>query len=181
LQEHPLSEVQEWGMILFSGVIRSMIKPFPRLWDALMRDGEPPQVLLERLPTTVYDAWRNDSWGELVTFRHHVVNMLIEDGALADLRTHLSPKSLRKARQEIAQWGNISSALEEWRARQEVSQRLDELAAHAGLAGRAAEVFALQRQGLRQKQISTHLGISRDDVNTYEKRIRAKIRATKPA
>jgi RNA polymerase sigma factor (sigma-70 family) len=177
LQEHPRDEVREWGSILFSGVMCSMINTdISRLHTALVRDGEPHHVLLERLPAHVYSAWHDKSWSGLEELRNLIVKLLIADSGSATLSNHLCPESLRKAHQEIAQWGNITSALEEWSALQEVNQRLNAWAAQARLSPNEPEVLNLQRQGLTQPQISTELGISRDDVNTYERRIRTKLR-----
>ena len=167
MQEHPLAGVQEWGNILFSGVMRSMIRPnIPRLWNALVRDGEPYQVLMERLPANVYSAWHDGSWTSLEELRNLIVNQVIEDGAPDTLSNHLSAESLRKAHQEIAQWGTIASSLEEWSAIQDVGPRLDAWAAHAKLSSLEAEALALTRQGFTQEQIGAQLHLRRGTVKT---------------
>jgi len=112
MQEHSLEKVREWGTILFSGFMCSMITlSIPRLWNTLARDGEPHQVLRERLPVNVYAARHNGSWSCLEELRNRIVELVIEDGASASLSSHLSPQSLRKAQQELAHWDTIASPL----------------------------------------------------------------------
>jgi hypothetical protein len=77
MQEHPLAEVREWGNILFSGVMRSMIHMhFPGLRDALAQEGNPEKVLLARLPATVYACWYEGSRESLAAIRNRVVRVL---------------------------------------------------------------------------------------------------------
>jgi ATP/maltotriose-dependent transcriptional regulator MalT len=182
MQEHPLAKVREWGSILFSGAMRAQIRPrTPRLWNALIRHGEPYQVLLERLPATGYSAWHDTVCNSVEAIRNLIVKRIIEDVASDTLSDHLSPESLRQADQELAQWGSITlspeDSLDDWSATQEASQRLNEIAARAGLAPREAEVLALLRQGLTQEQIGARLTPpqSRDTVKTWVERARAKM------
>ena len=70
LQDHPLAEVREWGSILFAGVMRSMINMyFPGLRDALAQEGNPEEVLLQRLPPTGYASWHGGSRESLERFK----------------------------------------------------------------------------------------------------------------
>ena len=176
MQEHPLAEMREWGSIYFAGVMCSMINTdIPRLHNVLVQDGKPHHVLLERLPAYVCSTWPDKSGSGLEELRDLIVKQIIEDCGLATLSNHLSRQSLRKAHSEIAQWSNSASSLEEWSATQEVSQRLDELAACAGLSPRGAEVLALLRQGLTQEQIGEQLHLPRGTVKTYCERVAEKM------
>jgi DNA-binding NarL/FixJ family response regulator len=134
--------------------------------------------LLERIAAATYQAWSERRPGESLAQLQPRIASLLEDGdASAEPQERLSPESLGKMQQEIAQWSNIASSLEEWTAIQEASQRLDELAARAGLSLREAEVLALMRQGLTQEQIGARLTppLPRDTVKTYAERIATKM------
>ena len=77
MQEHPITEVREWGSIMFAGVMRSMIhRNFPGLWAALAQEGTPEEVLLARLPPTVYACWYDDSRESLEAIRNRIVRVL---------------------------------------------------------------------------------------------------------
>jgi len=150
-----------------------------RLKAALGKDGKSPfTALLERIAAATYQAWSERRPGESLAQLQPRIASLLEDGdASAEPQERLSPESLGKMQQEIAQWSNIASSLEEWTAIQEASQRLDELAARAGLSLREAEVLALMRQGLTQEQIGARLTppLPRDTVKTYAERIATKM------
>jgi DNA-binding CsgD family transcriptional regulator len=101
LQEHPLEEVREWGNILFSGVMRSMITlDFPGLWDALAQEGNPEQVLLARLPATVYACWYDRPWESLEAIRNRVTRVLKQNDSQAS-RKDRKDRAQRDARAPV--------------------------------------------------------------------------------
>jgi DNA-binding CsgD family transcriptional regulator len=176
LQDHPRREVEEFGISLFSGGVYAMInREFPRVRTALAREGDPEHELLSKLPGHVFDTYRTSTHQDLETFRDTVITKVLADATAGNLEAHLSPESLRKAQQELSQWGPNVPPLEEWTVKQ-LSQKSDALAARCGLSLREAEVLTLRQQGLKQKAIGARLGIAREQVNTHLMRARKKMR-----
>jgi DNA-binding CsgD family transcriptional regulator len=154
-----------------------------RLTEALLAEirtrgeaGQSPfSLLLKVLPTNVYQAFAKP-WGTLQELRNTIVALIQKDITGHTLQEHVSPESLHKAQQEIADWDTLTSSLAAWRAMEEVRQELDRVSQQAGLSPREAEVITLRRQGLTQKQIGIHLTVPRDQVKIHEKRATQKMR-----
>jgi DNA-binding CsgD family transcriptional regulator len=176
LMESPTEPQQEQGMLSVAGWIATQIslERNRRLRQALAQDDlavdaprmSPFTTLLEQLPAYTYEVWYQEGWTTVEELRTRIASLMEGYGIDPGLNAHLSEESLRKAHHEISQWGSDTS-LQDFAARQEASQRLDEVAAGAGLSPREAEVLALQRQGLTQEQIGTQLDLPRTTVKTY--------------
>jgi RNA polymerase sigma factor (sigma-70 family) len=185
----PSQDAQVAGTIAFAGWAEANLSLAPlqpqkgnRLRAALeeeskTRGGTPQQILQERLPANVYRGWSERApLAPLTKLRNTIADLVTADCARDTLSHHLGSDAQRRARQAIAQWDGLHSSLEAWKSREEVSRSLERLSQHSKLSTHEAEVLNLRRQGLTQEQISTRLGVSRYDVKTYEKRIRAKLR-----
>ena len=184
LMESPFEYQQEQGMLSVAGWAATQIslEHNRRLRHALAHDDiavNAPRMsefptLCEQLPAHTYEAWYQEGWSTLAELRTRIASSMEQDGVALGLTAHLTPDSLRQAQQELSSWGSNTS-LEEFAARQEVSQRLDEAATRAGLSPREAEVLALQRHGLTQAQIGEQLHLPRTTVKTYRERVAEKM------
>ena len=184
LMESPFEYQQEQGMLSVAGWAATQIslEHNRRLRHALAHDDiavNAPRMsefptLCEQLPAHTYEAWYQEGWSTLAELRTRIASSMEQDGVALGLTAHLTPDSLRQAQQELSSWGSNTS-LEEFAARQEVSQRLDEVATRAGLSPREADVLALQRHGLTQAQIGEQLHLPRTTVKTYRERVAEKM------
>ena len=184
LMESPFEYQQEQGMLSVAGWAATQIslEHNRRLRHALAHDDiavNAPRMsefptLCEQLPAHTYEAWYQEGWSTLAELRTRIASSMEQDGIDLGLTAHLTPDSLRQAQQELSSWGSKTS-LEEFAARQEVSQRLDEVATRAGLSPREADVLALQRHGLTQAQIGEQLHLPRTTVKTYRERVAEKM------
>jgi hypothetical protein len=91
LMEVPIPEVQTVGMLAFSGWVRTQLtlKPLPpkggnRLRAALeeeskIQGGSPEHILLERLPTNTYRAWKEKQWKTHAELRTQIAYLVEHD------------------------------------------------------------------------------------------------------
>ena len=77
------------------GVMRSMINMyFLGLRDALAQEGNPEEVLLQRLPPTGYASWHGGSRESLETIRNRIVRVLKQNDSQAPRDEHAQRDAL---------------------------------------------------------------------------------------
>ena len=162
-------------MIKLGGFMRPHIRIYPSVRLALGKEGEPRTVLLERLPEYILEAHRAGATETSELLEH--VRRLVDQNrrTLAKQSLHNAPEPmLERLAAHRSSKQHAPSELDDWHAKQELSQRLDALLPRAGLSPREAEVLSLQCEGLSHAAIASKLGIKKGAVKQYTNRIKKK-------
>jgi hypothetical protein len=173
LQEYPLAEVQEWGSILFAGIMRSMITmDFPRLRAALAREGNPEQVLLERLPATGYAVWHDGPRESVEKIRNRIVRVLTQDDTKDTLEDHLQ----RDAFDQVP-GDTLSPAPDVALRLLELEDLVKAWCRQAGLTEYETDVAYYKLQDYSERAIADKLGHSEDGITQAWRSGRTKLKA----
>jgi len=158
-------------VLWFTGWIHTHIslEHNPRLRKMLEHEGKHPYaVLLERLPAVVAIALaecEGKTLAELLSQSRYLVE---HDGLALEPQDHFSEEeSLPKMSRAIAAWDSLSTALEDWRTREQARGDINRLCAKAGLSRRMTEALLLKSEGYARKEIAARMGISDEMVKEH--------------
>ena len=167
----------EGAALSMAGKVRPGIRIYPSVRKALGESGEPRTVLLGRLPAYVLEVHQTGARGvsELLQGVRRRVDQTRQTLAKRPLH-HLPEPMLEKLEGQRHETQHAASELEEWYAKQEYLQRLDEIIPRAGLSRRQAQVQELIRAGLSHSDISSQLGIALGSVKQHTFRAYRKLR-----
>ena len=178
--QHEDPEIQRiaTGLVGAWAVPRINLAVNKRLYEALRREaamrGDERRfawdMLLELLPDNVsqaYQAWRAGTDHTPRAFLLDLASLVEDDCPDQAPGERLSTASLPKMTQEIQTWSNLTTAIEEWQARQEARRDLKALCAKAALPQRMQEALLLKSEGLSEKQIAERMRIHPDTAKDY--------------
>jgi DNA-binding CsgD family transcriptional regulator len=172
MQEHPLTEVREWGSILFSGVMRSMITMnFPGLQAALAQEGNPEEVLLERLLPTGYASWYDGSRESLEAIRNRIVAMLKHNDSQNPREDHTQHDALHQGLGEA-----LSPTPEDPLRLLELKDLVKAWCRQAECTAYETEIVYYKLQDYSERAIAAELGHSEDGITQAWRSARAKLK-----
>jgi DNA-binding CsgD family transcriptional regulator len=170
-------EIIEWATALSAGQIATQVNR--QVNSRLRRAYEDDKALNGALPGATLQAWHMRSQDNtLEDLRKQILRLLEQDGLERQREDRLSPKSLHSLNYTMEEQ-SFSSSLEDWRARQEVSQELDALIADAGLSPLEFNVIQLTREGLIEQEIAERLNVKVGTVKKAKSRAKEKIRGAR--
>jgi DNA-binding CsgD family transcriptional regulator len=175
----PVDRQRDEAILCMAGVFRPHLKIYPSVRSALGKTGDPRTVLHERLPEYIWQAYCAGARGmrELLEAVRRLVNQVRRKQFKKPLH-HASEPVLERLEAHRQSKQQTPSELEEWVAKQEEPQLLDEASTRAGLSRRQAEVWELIRAELSHSAIASQLGIGLGSVKQHTARIYKKLRKT---